>query len=76
MNPYELAIDVSIKEWGPANIARIPSIREKLRPDIEGHSSILNALDLLEQTYLKPGYQEYMHNLVPRENIVLSHNDC
>ena len=33
-------------------------------------------LDCLEQTYLQPGYQEVLRNLVPRDKIVFSHNDA
>ena len=31
---------------------------------------------MLEDTYLKPGYQEVMKSLVPRDKIVLAHNDA
>lgn len=51
-------------------------IRAKL--DVEnnlGHRQISEALDILEETYLQPGYQERMSQLVPRDDIVFSHND-
>ena len=76
MDANKLGIDQAIEEWGPANIARIAKIRAKLTPGTEGNDYILNALTRLEQTYLKDGYQQVLQNLVPRDTIVLSHNDA
>ena len=76
MNQSQLGIDISIDVWGPGSITRIASIRKRLSPEtVPGHDIILRALDDLENTYLKPGFQDVFHNLVPRENIALCHND-
>lgn len=41
----------------------------------EGHREIEQALNFLGRTYLSSGYRERLTSLVPREDIVLSHND-
>ena len=76
MNRSQLGIDISIDVWGPGSITRIASIRKRLNPEtVPDHEIILRALDDLENTYLKPGFVEHFHNLVPREHIALCHND-
>lgn len=76
MQPNQLGIDIAIDEWGPAVIQRIGKIRTKLGPETVQNAVIHKTLTKLETTFLKPGYQEKLRNLVPREKIVLSHNDC
>jgi len=71
-----LGIDTAIEEWGPAVITRIGKMRSKLDPQSADDGIILRALDKIESTYLRPGYQEVLRSLVPRGKIVLSHNDC
>ena len=56
MSPEKLGIDTAIDEWGPAVITRIAKIRSKIDPEAEGSDVILNALNKIESTYLKPGY--------------------
>ena len=56
MSSEKLGIDTAIDEWGPAVITRIAKIRSKLDPEAEGSDVILNALNKIESTYLKPGY--------------------
>ena len=76
MDPNNLSVDLAIDEWGPAVIQRIAKIRQKLNVEVPGHQDILSKLQLLEETYLKPGYQEVMKSLVTRDKIVLAHNDA
>ena len=76
MEASQLGIDLAINEWGPATVGRITKMRTKLIPSNTGHAKILSALDRLEATYLGAGYQDILRSLVPRENIVFSHNDC
>ena len=52
----KLGIDVAINEWGPASRVRIEKMRAKLSRETPGHEIILDSLDLLEQTHLKPGF--------------------
>lgn len=52
MDANYLGVDIAIKEWGPAAIARIAKMRTKLSPSDAGDSRILAALDNLERTYL------------------------
>ena len=76
-NPNQLGIDIAIDEWGPAVITRINKIRSKLDPaSSAGHAKIEQVLQKIESTYLRPGYQDVLRTLTPRDKIVLSHNDC
>ena len=75
MQPNSLGIDIAIDEWGPSVITRMGKIRSKLNPESAGDQTIFKALEKIESVYLKPGYQEILRNLVPRDKIVLSHND-
>ena len=56
MQASQLGIDTAIEEWGPASIERIAKIRSKLSAETAGHSTILHAIDALQETYLKAGY--------------------
>ena len=77
MDPNNLSVDLAIDVWGPTIIQRIARIRQRLNTETPpGHQDILSKLQLLEETYLKPGYQEVMKSLVPRDKIVLAHNDA
>lgn len=74
-----MGIDQAIEDWGPACIEKIAVIRQKiaqLENKETGHDAILQALDSLEQTYLKPGFQDVLRALVPRDKVVFSHNDA
>ena len=75
MDKDHLGIDIAIDEWGPASIERIAKMRSNLNPETAGHDKILAALNMLESTYLKPGYQDALRAMVPRDNIVFAHND-
>ncbi len=62
----KMGIEIAIDEWGPATIAKIAKIRTKLNPETdEGHKLIEKNLALLEETYLKDGYQDLMRGLIP-----------
>ena len=75
LDKSQLAIDKIINEWGPASLARIAKIKAKLDLNDDGHRSIKQALDLLTDTYLQDGYEDKLRNLVPRDQVCLSHND-
>ena len=57
LDKAHLGIDIAINEWGPASIARINKIMEKLNLADPGHAYIDKSLELLVKTYLQPGYQ-------------------
>ena len=56
----KLGVEVAIEEWGPACVDRMARIRAKLNLEEAGHQKIGAMLDLLEQTYLKEGYQQWI----------------
>lgn len=70
-----LGVENAIEVWGPEAARRIVLLRTKLSPDDAGHAYILRALDLLEETFLKPGYQDVLRGLVSGQDVVFSHND-
>lgn len=72
----ELSLDKTIYEYAPKLKERLPSMRGKLLQD-NGipHPEHLKVIDALDRNFLFPGYQQYFSDLVPRERIVLAHND-
>lgn len=42
---------------------------------LPGHQDISDTLDLLESTFLRRDYKQRLKEIVPRDSIVLSHND-
>ena len=77
MDASKLVLDQCIDEWCPAVKARLPKIRGRLLTD-NGipHPRLLEGIDALDRAYLFEGHQEYFRSLVPRDRIVLSHNDA
>ena len=71
-----MSVESAIDEWGPAVIARIASLRQKLNVEDEGHKGILAVLVSLEETYLKDGYQEVLHSCIPSSPVIMCHNDA
>lgn len=71
-----LVIDRAFKNWGKVQFDRLPSIRGKLLQD-NGvpHMQHLWHIDTIARVFLFPGFEEHFSAMVPRENIVLSHND-
>lgn len=70
-------MDSAILKWAPRLKERLPSMRGKLLQD-NGipHPKSLEAIDMVDRTFLFNGYKEYFDKLVPRDSeIVLGHND-
>ena len=72
----KMGVEIAIDEWGPAVIARIATLRQKLNAEDEGHKGILAVLSSLEETFLKDGYQEVLRACIPSSPVLMSHNDA
>lgn len=72
----KLIVDQTIQQSAPILKERLPSMRGKLLQD-NGipHPEHLRVIDALDRTFLFNGYKEYFSALVPRNQIVISHND-
>lgn len=75
MERQKLYIDKIIEEWGPKSEVRIAKIRANLDMSDRGHVEISNTLDSLEENFLVEDYIASLKALVPRDQIVFSHND-
>ena len=72
----KMGVEIAIDEWGPSAIERMARIRAKLNvADNPGHQRISEAMDRLEQTYLREGYQEWLHSFIPACKPVITHSD-
>ena len=57
MQPHKLGVDTAIDEWAPQVLTRIGKIRSKLVDSENGEQAIiLQALQMIETTFFKPGY--------------------
>lgn len=76
MDSENLVIDQSFVKWGRAQFDRLPSIRGKLLQD-NGvpHPETLWNVDAAARAFLFLGWEEHFKKLVPRDDVVLSHND-
>jgi len=75
LDPKNLAVDVAINDWGTQAKAKLVEVRKTLMESETDCSYQLSVIDLLEQQIFFDGFQKYFSDLVPRENIVFSHND-
>ena len=72
----KMGVEIAIDEWGPACIERMARIRAKLNvADNPGHQRISEAMDRLERTFLREGYQEWMRTFIPVGKPIVTHSD-
>ena len=67
----DIYIITSVSKWHKELEELMPQIRESYK----SNPHISRILDMFEETYFYKGSLEYFSNLLPRRDIVLSHND-
>lgn len=91
LDPQNLFIHQVINVWGPNLEAKIGTIKSQLKESgTPEHLENLRKTELLEQTFLFEGYQDFFESLIPKPGQpsrfdpnfinpfpnVLTHNDC